>query len=144
MPNHNEEQAKAFYRQELNFFALEKFVQEIGKVSDSLKLDYRKDTIALILDYPVVGFDPSVGYKTTYMIFGPSLEKGILGKYKQGVDSFKRSYITNSRRKRLISNYEKTESGCETGYLILLFMSPKLKLYKCHSALGIGLTSGNW
>lgn len=138
-PNYDKDKLLEFYENELSFFAINEVLNELQKLTFDLKLQKATDTIVVVLFYPMVGFDPQVGYETEYYLIRDNLEEGIYGVFDKEKISFEKFQISNLKVKDTIRYYKKIKSGCETGYLILYYMSPDFKPIDCHVAIGIDL-----
>ncbi|MBK7870709.1 MAG: hypothetical protein IPJ74_08495 [Saprospiraceae bacterium] len=140
-PGFNIKDTRDFYENEITLFPIKTSFEEIRRISKELKMKTQLDTIALVLSYPFVGFDPSKGYSSDLVILR-NWEKSFVLRYSEKLKKFGK-ISTKIEPIDILKNFEKMESGCDYGYYIITYLTPSLEPIRCKSILGYALQPEN-
>ncbi len=117
----NSASRKNFYLNELEYFPIEKTFNKMAELSKDLN---KKETIIFQLYYPIVGFDPEIGYNTN--IYVKKRRRIIeVQAYDEELKQFKRSIESH----KYIFKMLKRKSDCYgTGYSFITVFDENMEI----------------
>jgi len=128
----NSKSWKEFYKNELEYFPIRKAFERIEYLSKNLD---RKESIIFELYYPIVGFDPEIGYETN--LYVKKRRKIIkIETYDDSIQDFKRGTASH----KYISKRLKRKSDCYgTGYLFITVFDENMEVSDVNVILSMEL-----
>ena len=119
-----------FYTAEMEEYPLKKALNEIGTFYTNGKFK-REDIFGILMLYPRVGFDPSIGYKFAFILHSKSKDQAFFSSYSYSTKLF--TTVGKSRRdvEEILTSYSEAENGCGDGYLIYYYSSFDLQNQGC-------------
>ncbi|MFM9951115.1 MAG: hypothetical protein ACKV1O_24485 [Saprospiraceae bacterium] len=119
------------YQLRISEFPLKEMVAEMGRLSDSLGLNSKKDTIILVLLNPYIGFDPQASHTTFFLIKSKKIIS-ILSVSKND-KGFKSVWWTKEDEKDNLTQLQSFKTICGgNGYVMISWLDYKLKPLKCY------------